>query len=76
MLPVEEPEFIRRSISLLEKRGLSSVQDIAFQLALSEVEVIDLVGINHRMEESLSSDVQIQGRATRHRHPATIPFPM
>ncbi|MCI0334189.1 MAG: ImmA/IrrE family metallo-endopeptidase [Planctomycetes bacterium] len=75
VLPVEEPEFIRRSVALLEKRGLSSVQDIAFQLALSEDEVIGLAGIESRMELTLSSDSGETCRASHHEHPTTIPFP-
>jgi Zn-dependent peptidase ImmA (M78 family) len=75
VLPVEEPEFIRRSIGLLEKRGLSSANDIAFQLGLTEAEVVDLTGINHRMELSLSTETHDASRACHQEQPTTILFP-
>jgi Zn-dependent peptidase ImmA (M78 family)/DNA-binding XRE family transcriptional regulator len=76
VLPVEEPEFIRRSIALLEKRGLSSAQDIAFQLGFTEEEVIDLVGIRHRMEESVRpSNRETSQKRMAEKAPATIRFP-
>lgn len=75
VLPPEEPEFIRRSIALLEKRGISSVCDIAFQLGLFAAEVSQLAGIDDcRMEQQLSAD-RINEHAGDHEHPATIPFP-
>ncbi len=75
VLPVEEPEFVRRSILLLEKRGLSSVHDIAFHLGLSEGEVADLAGINIvRMDQQLSPDDQPARHESRREHPITIPF--
>jgi Zn-dependent peptidase ImmA (M78 family) len=76
ILPVEEPEFIRRSVSLLEKRGLSSAQDIAFQLGFFEDEVIGLSGISHRMELTLSDNERSGGQESHHERPATLLFPV
>jgi Zn-dependent peptidase ImmA (M78 family)/transcriptional regulator with XRE-family HTH domain len=77
ILPPEEPEFVRRSIALLEKRGLSSVNDVAFQLGLTNKEVVKLSGINSRLE-SILLEGSSQPRSfaeSLDEHPATIPFP-
>jgi Zn-dependent peptidase ImmA (M78 family)/DNA-binding XRE family transcriptional regulator len=62
VLPPEEPEFIRRSIRLLEERGISSSRDIAFQLGLSEADVVTLCGIaSHTVESSIRHRVDQDG---------------
>lgn len=73
VLPPEEPEFIRRSIALLENRGLSSARDIAFQLGLSEAEIVELCGISNRMELSLANESEKEG--THSADLSIIPFP-
>ena len=75
LLPVEEPEFIRRGINLLEERGISSVQDIAFQLGLTETDVTELAGISVRLEQQVSPDHE-RGQKPARELPATIPFPV
>lgn len=55
VLPPEEPEFVRRSVSLLEKRGLSSTRDIAFHLGLTPAETSSLCGVVDHSEPELHS---------------------
>lgn len=74
VLPPEEPEFLRRSIFLLEKRGLSSVRDIAFQLGLSEQEVVELCSITDRMEVRLVDDAEQDEGDANNDHLSIIPF--
>lgn len=57
LLPPEEPEFVRRSISLLERRGLSSTREIAFHLGLTEIEVSQLCGAMPCLEPELISEL-------------------
>lgn len=73
VLPPEEPEFIRRSVRLLEERGLSSPKDIAFQLTLSEREVVQLCSITDRMEVKLIDEASRE--KTPEDSPSIIPFP-
>lgn len=68
-LPAEQPEFLRRSILLLEKRGVSSVRDIAFQFGQFDCEIAQLAGIDERME----MEVWDKDR-TKDESPATIPM--
>jgi Zn-dependent peptidase ImmA (M78 family)/transcriptional regulator with XRE-family HTH domain len=74
VLPVEEPEYVRRSITLLEKRGLSSVRDIAFQLGISEVDVVRLCGIQERMEIRLAAEEHHDIADHEEEQNDTIPF--
>lgn len=52
LLP-EEPEFVRRSLTLLEQRGLSSVADVAFHLGLTVSEISHLCGLVDVIEPPL-----------------------
>jgi Zn-dependent peptidase ImmA (M78 family)/transcriptional regulator with XRE-family HTH domain len=74
LLPPEEPEYLRKSVALLEKRGISSARDIAFQLGLSESEVNDLCCINKRMELDLAMEPGEKATES-HDSRAIIPFP-
>lgn len=46
ILPPEQPEFLRRSIRMLEEKAISSTRDISFHLGLTEGEIRDLCGCN------------------------------
>jgi Zn-dependent peptidase ImmA (M78 family) len=81
LLPVEEPEFVRRSITLLERRHVSSARDIAFQLGLSTEDLVELCSIDSRMELQLQVMTDDQQDATNTEYTksdagiSVIPFP-